>query len=202
MWTGHCDIWMLSLNLWSNHFWLLDLHLVSDSFFKFPCLHWIVLCWLLNICHIFDPCWRADLIKINDICSSSGQLQYLYCWLCSIGSVRQDCIFLVTWDLETDLWSHQPLSVLSVVFVELTWDTVLFVKHGFGWRTEVYVLNCMEKKQMWVKPFICNFCRADPLAAISIKEFTSTISEALGFIFWKGTPLLTLTMFTLSFSTA
>ena len=54
--------------------------------------------------------------------------------------MRQDCNFLVTWDLETDLWSHQPLSVLSVVFVELTSDTVLFAKHGFGWRTQVYAL--------------------------------------------------------------
>ena len=26
-------------------------------------------------------------------------------------------------------------------------------------------------------------CRADPLVAISIRKFTSTISEALGFIF-------------------
>ena len=143
---------------------------------------------------------KADLIKWFMFKFRSILLQYLCCWLYSIGSVRQDCIFLVTWDLETDLWSHQPLSVLSVVFVELTWDTVLFVKHGFGWRTDVYVLNCMEKKQMWLNPFIC-ICRADPLAAISVREFTCTISEALGFIFWKGTPLLTLAMFTLSFST-
>ena len=32
------------------------------------------------------------------------------------------------------------------------------------------------------RPFIC-ICRADPLAAISIREFTCTMSEALGFIF-------------------
>ena len=79
--TGHCDIWMLLLNLWSTHFWLLDWHLVSASFFKFPLLHWIFLSWLLNICHVFDLCWRAD--PSNDLFSSSGQLQYLYCWLCS-----------------------------------------------------------------------------------------------------------------------
>ena len=35
-----------------------------------------------------------------------------------------------------------------VVFAELTWDIVLFVKHGFGWRIEVYVLLRGEEKDV------------------------------------------------------
>ena len=146
MWSGHCDIWMLSLNLWSNPFWVSRPTSGIRLIFKFPFLHWIVISLLLNICHIFDPCWRADLIKWFMFKFRSITLSVLL--LCSIGSVRQDCIFLVTWDLETDLWTHQPLSVLSGVFVELTWDTVLFVKRGFGWRIEVYVLLYGEEKDV------------------------------------------------------
>ena len=54
--------------------------------------------------------------------------------------------FFDTWDLETDLWSHQLLSVLSAVIVKLTWHTVVIVKHGFGWKTEVYVLLSVEEQ--------------------------------------------------------
>ena len=58
--------------------------------------------------------------------------------ICIVDCVQlADCTFFDTWDLETDLWPHQLLSVLSAVFVKLTWNTVVFVKHGFGWRTEV-----------------------------------------------------------------
>ena len=34
--------------------------------------------------------------------------------------MSQDCIFFDTLDLETDLWSHQLLFVLSAVIVKLT----------------------------------------------------------------------------------
>ena len=139
MWTGYCDIRMVSLNLWSNHFWLLDLHLVSDSYFKFPFLHWIVLSWLLNICHIilFDPCWRADLIK----------------WfMFKFRSIAVSVLLTVfNWLSETRLYffSHMRswnwfvvASTIVCIAGCVCWIdlAVLFVKHGFGWRTEVYVL--------------------------------------------------------------
>ena len=144
MWTGHCDIWMLLLNLWSNHFWLLDWHLTSDSFFKCPFIHWIVLSWLLTNWHLFDPCWRADLIKW--FVFKFRSITVSICIVDCIQLAQWDKIVVFgTWDLGTDLWSHQLLSVLSVVFIELTWDTVVFVKHGFGWRTEVYVLLYVEE---------------------------------------------------------
>ena len=119
-----------------------------------------------------DPCWRADLS--NDLCSSSGQLQYLYCWLCSIGSVRQDCIFL----------THEILKLicgrinycLYCRLCLLNWlETLLCLLNMDLVGEQKYIIYCcLQKKQMWVKSFIC-ICRAVPLAAISIREFTSTI---------------------------
>ena len=121
---------------------LIKVALVNDAIFATnPVSYWSQISYYTCICHIFNSCWRADLS--NDLCSSSGQLQYLYCWLCSIGSVRQDCIFLTHEILK--LICGRISYCLYCQLCLLNWfETLVFVKHGFGWRTEVYVLLYAE----------------------------------------------------------
>ena len=70
-----------------------------------------------------------------------------------------DCVQLAQWDKIVFLLTHEIVklicgrinyivSVLSAVLVKLTWDTVVFVKHGFGRRTEVYVLLSVEETDL------------------------------------------------------
>ena len=169
---------MLLLNLWSNHFWLLDWHLVSDSFFKFSFLNssFLIVEYLSHIWSMLKG-WSNQMIYVQ-VRSITVSVFSWYCWLCSIGSVRQDCNFfshMGSWNWFVGRINHCLYCRLCL----LNWLKTLFYLLNMGLVGEQkYMHYCMEKKQIWVKPFIYIF-RADLLAAISIREFTRTISEAL-----------------------
>ena len=97
-------------------------------------------------------CWHNSLLihaegLIYQMICVQVQVNYSICIVDHVQLPQWDKIVFF-WHMRSWNWFVVPsasLSVLSAVLVKLAWDTVVFVKHGFGWRTEVYVLLSVEE---------------------------------------------------------